>query len=293
MRIDIGLCETTVPSPGAEAGRRLGTVVSCQSLNEKGMGFVIIDADVHISPTREGGNSILAEEAVERMDGAGVDKALTWIQPPYVRTGLDSSLKYLYDSTKRFPERILGFGWADPNLGLERSFDTIKRCVEEYGFYGIKLNGAQNTFYLDDEKIAIPLIEAVARLGKPVAFHCGADVGDFTHPFRIGAVARRFPETQFLMVHMGGASFEDYSRTAIEVAKECPNVTLIGSAIRSIPLIRAIKELGSERVAFGSDTPFEPMYIEVAKYKAFLAQEFLPADAENIWWRSIARVLNL
>ena len=254
---------------------------------------MIIDSDVHISPTKEGGNSILAEELIERMDGAGVDQALTWIQPPYVRTELDGSLKYLYESVKRFPRRLLGFGWVDPNLGIARGLDTIKRCLEEYGFYGVKLNGAQNAFYLDDEQASIPLIEAVARHGKPVAFHCGADVGDFTHPFRIGKVAKRFPETKFLMVHMGGAAFEDYSRTAIEVAKECANITLIGSAIRSIPLIRAIRELGSGRVAFGSDTPFELMYLEVEKYKAFLAREFPPADGEGVWWRTIAGVLGL
>lgn len=165
---------------------------------------MIIDADVHISPTREGGNSLLVEELLEVMDGAGVDKALTWIQPPYVRSELGNSLRYLYQSVKRFPGRLLGFGWADPNLGIERSLDTIKRCAEEYGFYGVKLNGAQNTFYIDDERLSLPLIEAVARLGKPVAFHCGADVRDYIHPFRIGRVAKRFPQTKFLMVHMGG-----------------------------------------------------------------------------------------
>ncbi|MCL1999839.1 MAG: amidohydrolase family protein [Planctomycetes bacterium] len=254
---------------------------------------MIIDADVHISPTRESGNSILVEELIERMDDAGVDKGLTWIQPPYVRSLLDNSLKYLYESVKRFPDRLLGFGWVDPNLGLDRCFDTIRRCIEEYGFYGVKLNGAQNTFYLDDETTSIPLIEAISRLGKPVAFHCGADVRDYTHPFLIAKVAKRFPETQFLMVHMGGAAFDDFSRSAIQAANECPNLTLIGSAIRSIPLIGAIKELGSHRVAFGSDTPFELMYLEIRKYQAFIEKEFTPEDGENIMWRTIAGALGL
>lgn len=254
---------------------------------------MIIDADVHVSPTRESGNSLLAEELIERMDAAGVDKGMTWIQPPYVRSNLDASLRYLYDSCKRFPDRMLGFGWVDPNLGLQRGLDTIKRCVEEYGFYGVKLNGAQNTFYLDDETMSIPLIEAVAKLGKPVAFHCGADVRDYTHPFYIGKVAKRFPETKFLMVHMGGASFDDFSRAAIETAQACPNVTIVGSAIRSIPLIRAIKTLGSTRVAYGSDTPFELMYLEVLKYREFVARELTPEDGENLMWRTIAGVLGV
>lgn len=254
---------------------------------------MIIDSDVHISPTREGGNSLLAEELVGMMDGAGVDKAVTWIQPPYVRSNLDNSLKYLYESVKRFPDRLLGFGWVDPHLGMDRAFDTLRRCMEEYGFLGVKLNGAQNTFYVDDETLSLPLIERVVGYGRPIAFHCGADVRDYTHPFRIGKIARRFPEGKFIMIHMGGASLDDFSPAAIEVAKECPNVTLIGSSVRSGSVIRAIRELGARRVAFGSDAPFEPIYIELAKYRAFLGKEFTPGDAELVLGGTMAEVLGI
>jgi hypothetical protein len=46
---------------------------------------MIIDADCHISPTPEGGVSIGIEELIRRMDRAGVERALTWLQPPYRR----------------------------------------------------------------------------------------------------------------------------------------------------------------------------------------------------------------
>ncbi len=254
---------------------------------------MIIDADVHISPTKEGGNSILVEELIDRMDQANVDKAITWIQPPYVRDNLNNSLKYVYESSKRYPERILGFGWADPNLGIENAKDTVKRCIEEYGFYGVKLNGAQNTFYIDDPKISLPLIEMIASYGKVIGFHTGADVKDFTHPYRVGKIAKMFPEAKFLMIHMGGASFDDYSEAAIEVARECPNVTLVGSAIRSIPLIKAMKEVGTHRVAFASDTPFELMYLEVEKYLTILKKEFTKEDVDQVMYKTIASVLDL
>ena len=60
------------------------------------------------------------------------------------------------------------------------------------------------------------------------------------------------------------------SASAIEVAKECPNVTIIGSDIRARPLLKGIREVGPDRICFGSDTPFEVMRAEVAKYKALL-----------------------
>jgi uncharacterized protein len=51
----------------------------------------------------------------------------------------------------------------------------------------------------------LPLIEAAAAYGKPLAFHIGADFYENTHPVRLGRIAARLPEIQILMLHMGGA----------------------------------------------------------------------------------------
>lgn len=55
---------------------------------------MIIDADCHISPTSEGGNSISVDELLRRMDRSHVDKAVTWIQPPYLRK-IDPANEYV------------------------------------------------------------------------------------------------------------------------------------------------------------------------------------------------------
>jgi uncharacterized protein len=253
---------------------------------------MIIDADVHISPSFESGNSILIDELLSRMDRAGVDKALTWLQPPYMRE-ITNSNKYVYDAMLKHPDRILGFGWADPNLGVEKAKEEVKKCVYEYGFFGVKLNGAQNSFYIDDPKLSIPVIEEIAKTGKLLAFHCGGDAYEQTHPFRVGKIAKLFPELQILMVHMGGAAFADLSNAAIEIAEQCPNITMVGSAIRAIPILKAVKTLGASRVCFGSDTPFELMHVEVAKYNALLEGEVTKEEKELIMGGNIARLFKL
>ncbi|AEE97880.1 amidohydrolase family protein [Mahella australiensis] len=253
---------------------------------------MIIDADVHISPVSEGNNSINVEELIKRMDKADVDKAITWLQPPYMRE-IKEANKYIYESSVRFPDRILGFGWVDPHFGLEESKNIIKRCIYEYNFYGIKLNGAQNSFFIDDPELALPLIEEIAKTGRILALHVGADDYERTHPFRVGKIAKMFPEVNILMVHMGGASFADLSHAAIEVAQECQNITLIGSAIRTIPIIRAIRTLGTRRVCFGSDTPFELMHVEVARYNALLNGEVSEDGKKDIMGGNIARLFKL
>jgi len=251
----------------------------------------IIDADTHISPYKQLPGSIRFEELIERMDFAGVDQALTWIQPPYQKD-LDDSLAYLYQGTKKYPERLIGFGWADPRLGLEKAIDTVKKCINEYGFHGVKLNGAQNEYYIDDPELAMPVIEEIAKTGKPIAFHIGADAYEFTHPFRLGKIAERFPELSILMVHMGGAAFADLSSACIETAMKYPNITLIGSAIRDISILKGIQKLGCERICFGSDTPFALMNASVAMYQAIMKWEKLtPENQEKIMSTNIRRAL--
>jgi hypothetical protein len=253
---------------------------------------VIIDADTHISPTGEDAMAITMEELVRRLDRAGVDRALTWLRPPY-RREIDESNAYVYEATQRYPDRILGFGWADPHLGQASAKEAIRRCIEEYGFYGVKLNGAQNSFYIDDPQMSLPLVEEIARTGKLLACHVGTDAYETTHPFRVAKVARMFPELQILMVHMGGVAHHDLSNAAIEIARECPNLFLVGSGVRSRAILKAIQTLGADRVCFGSDTPFELTHVEVAKYQALLEGEVTPQEKQLIMAGNIARLMGL
>lgn len=253
---------------------------------------MIFDADTHISPTGEDDYAIPYGELLRRMDRAGVARALTWLRPPYMRE-ISPSNRYVYEATRSHPDRLFGFGWVDPHFGLEKSQDEIRRCVEEYGFHGIKLNGAQNSFFIDDPKKSIPLIEQVAKTGKKLAFHVGTDAFEQTHPFRVAKIARMFPELTILMVHMGGVGFSDLTAAAIEMAEQHPNVLLIGSGVRFEAVLRAVKRLGAHRVCFGSDTPFALMHVCVAAYHAMLEGECSEQEKSLIMAGNIARALDV
>jgi len=252
---------------------------------------MIIDADCHLSPV-ESAWTIQVEGLVRRMDYAGVDKALTWLQPAYF-PDVDAGNAYVYEAAKKYPDRILGFGWADPHYGIKAAKAQIHQCLDEYGFYGVKLNGAQNHFRIDDEALAIPLIEEIAKAGGIMAFHIGTDAYENTHPFRLAKIAQRCPETPILAVHMGGVAFHDLSDACIEVAQQCPNITLIGSAVRAVKIRKAIQTLGADRVCFGSDTPFAMMHVELAMYKALMRDEVSTDDQALVLGGNIARLFGL
>lgn len=251
----------------------------------------IIDADVHIGPRPEKGQDATIELTIEKMDRAGVEKSLVWLIPPYMRD-IEESNAYVYKATREHSDRFLGFGWADPRLGgVEHAKEEAKKCIYEYGFYGVKLNGDEHNFYIDDPKLSLPIIEEIAKTGKALAFHVGANAYEFTHPFRVGKIARMYPEMKILAAHMGGCGHVDLVDAMIEVAAECPNVVLIGSNVHTNSIWKAIQKLGASRVCYGSDTPFDIMHACVGKYRELVAD--LPVEEqEMIMGGNILRELN-
>jgi len=252
---------------------------------------MIIDADCHISSTHFDELALTAPELVEHMDRAGVDKAVVWLKPPYSKD-IAPENRAVYEATKAFPERLIGFGWANPRLGRNATQDTIRRCFEEYGFAGIKFNGAQDGYVIDDATLSLPMIEQAARYGKPLAFHIGIDFPEETHPYRLGNIAARFPELPIVMVHMGGAGYPALDRAALEVAQVHANITIVGSAIHERAILRAITTLGAERVCFGSDMPFFLMHTRLALYRALL-RDLPAAQQAAVLGGNMARLLGL
>jgi predicted TIM-barrel fold metal-dependent hydrolase len=252
--------------------------------------ILIIDGDTHITTSKEG---IGIDELLSRLEQSQIEKAIAWLQPTYrTEEELVASNRYVYEAMKKYSNMILGFGWVDPHFGVEKAKDLVKKLVNEYGFYGVKLNGAQNNFYIDDPEISLPIVETIAETGKVLAFHIGGDACDKTHPFRLAKIADLYPEVKILMVHMGGASFHDLSDAAIEVAKKHQNVLLVGSAIRDISILKALQALGSKRICFGSDTPFALMHVELAKYKALLS-DFSTNDQQMVMGGNLIELFKL
>ena len=250
----------------------------------------IIDADTHISPLDEA-VSFRVEKLIDEMDCSGVARAVVWLQPPYMRE-IDSSLEYIKNSAAKYPDRLLPFGWANPRLGLEKSIATVRKCMLEYKFYGVKLNGAQDSYYIDDEA-SMRLADEIADLGGMICYHVGVDAYEYTHPYRALKAARRHPETTFLFAHMGGVGKPDVSNACIEAALECPNIYLVGSQIGFNSVLNAIKKLGARRVCYGSDMPYESMRACKAAYLALLDGEIGAEDAALVMGGNIARLFGV
>jgi len=230
----------------------------------------IVDGDTHISNLKTG-KRINAEEMLERFEANGIAKSLIWVHPAQTDDeycDFPEQNKYIYEMAKKYPDRFLPLGWLNPTqYGLDATLEQLKRYVGEYGFLGVKLNGALGKYSITDESIAIPVIEAIAKSGVVLAFHCGSDPN--THPDKVGQIAARYPGTRVLLVHYGREAHEN----ALAAAKANKNIHIVGSHMEDYSYIsRGVKEIGADRISFGSDSPFQPLEESLEGYKPELAK---------------------
>ena len=223
---------------------------------------MFIDSDCHVS-SRAHGPGISSDELIRQLDLAGVDRAVCWPMVSYTRE-IAADNAAIYEAAKAHPDRVIGFCGVNPLLGMQQALEELERCIEVYGVKGVKLNGARDGYYIDDPKLSLPLIDRVAESGIALAFHCGANDYEKTHPFRIAKVSEMYPDLPILVVHMGGSGQPDLCDAVIEFAARYPSWYLIDSEADYRKVHKAVNALGPDRVCYGSDTPFCPMRYEWA-----------------------------
>ncbi|MEX2221645.1 MAG: amidohydrolase family protein [Candidatus Rokuibacteriota bacterium] len=108
--------------------------------------------------------------------------------------------------------RMLAHGLITPQLGqadldfMDQQAATLK--VDAWkGYTGAAPKGFDRGWFVDDEKIAYPMLERARKLGvKRVCLHKGLPLGpvaDYNHPRDVIKAARDFPDIDFLLYHAG------------------------------------------------------------------------------------------
>jgi len=120
---------------------------------------------------------------------------------------------------EKYPQRILFYG-AVPLLEKKQAMTALEENVRTYGVDGIKFypafysNGRTIATSIDNEEIALPVIERAAELGiTNFAVHKSIPLGPTTtDPYHLDDVvvpAARFPDLNFQIVHAGIAFTEE------------------------------------------------------------------------------------
>jgi uncharacterized protein len=109
-------------------------------------------------------------------------------------------------------QRMLAHGLATPQLGrtdldfMSMQAESLK--IDAWKCYtGSCPVGFEQGWWMDDEKIAYPMLERARKLGIPrVCVHKGLPLGpvpEYNHPRDLIKAAKDFPDIQFLVYHSG------------------------------------------------------------------------------------------
>jgi uncharacterized protein len=188
----------------------------------------------------------------------GFDQYIEHPSPDQIREENDRVMR----AVKRFPARAYGSVYLSPDH-VDFSLQEFDRCVRDGPMIGIgeleadrRCNGPEFD----------PIAERAAALKVPILQHTwlkagGNDPGEST-PYDVVELAKRHPQVQFICAHTGG----DWER-GIRIIRDTTNICaeLAGFDPTAGVTEMAVRELGAERVVYGSDVGGRSFASQVAK----------------------------
>jgi len=238
----------------------------------------VIDAHCHIGNGRYKKQD--AEALIRSMDTCGIEKAVIVPVEEYITVNNEEGNNYILAAVKRYDGRLIGFATVNPWYG-QKAVDMLRKYLKQ-GLKGVKLNPSLQGFLLNDD-IVYPIIETAKYYKVPVYFHTGTPIHSL--PFQLRDLAVRYPEVNFIMGHMGAWDFGYDTMLAVRGLK---NIFLETSLNLSCVIESVIREAGSDRVIFGSDSPRSDQKYELEKVTSSCNRE---EDLEKILYKNITQLL--
>jgi predicted TIM-barrel fold metal-dependent hydrolase len=190
------------------------------------------------------------------------------------------------EAISRFPNVILGYCYVSPQHPQE-SLAEIHRCVEDGPMVGIKLWVARKA----SDKLVDVILQEAARLNVPVLQHAWykttGNLLDESTPADVAQMARRHPDVLIQMAHLHGGGergvqdIAPYQNVVVDTSGGDPEAGLVEYAVR---------ELGAERVVFGSDVPGRDFSVQLGK---IMGADLTEAQRDLILGGNMARILRL
>ncbi len=228
---------------------------------------MIIDAHTFISPHKDGfgpGRDATLEALLREMDRCAVERAV--ILPiaatvPYIKR---TSNDFVQECCTRYPDRLTGFASIHPTESPD-PVALLRETLGRFNFQGLKIHPRFMGCAASDDAV-IALVKEAARHDIPVAVDgllWKPTPLDQQTPFHVDRLCKAVPQARIILCHTGGFRFLD----ALAVAKANDNVyfdlSLILEYFAGTPFedqfLFVLKEIGANRLIFGSDHPQSPM----------------------------------
>lgn len=248
----------------------------------------IWDLHCHLS----GVSGLTPEERMAQLlryaDRMGIERlcvymGMKWAQDPTA----DDLVKQNDDALRaitKFPDRTFGFVYLSANH-VERSLAELERCVANGPMVGVKLWVAHRC----NDPVIDPIIRRAAELKAVIFQHTwfktGGNYPGESTPADIVELARRFPNVPIICGHTGG-NWEVGLRTIRNQTNL--HADLAGSDPTAGITEMAVRELGVDRVIYGSDAGGRSFASQLAKVHGAAISD---SDKQKIFCANLRNLL--
>ncbi len=247
--------------------------------------MTIIDIHTHYGKWPFPMQQLEPSEMVTALKQRGIMKAI-----------VSSSLAIVYDfreGNRALAEAIQPhpelFGYVTVNLNyVEEGLHELETYAQNGQFVGVKIHQLYSRQRIDSPD-GRRVVRALNEYRRPLLLHTYSSA--LESPWNAVPVAKTNPDIPIILAHMGGDSCQE----GILAAKESPNlfVDVCASWADADKVAAAVKELGPERILFGSDfTLFDPAQtlgmIEEADLSEQARSLILHENAERLFGAALA-----
>lgn len=144
--------------------------------------------------------------------------------------------------------------WIKPatETADERFEELLKENLDIV--YGIKVHPFHSKIAFDSERVE-PYIKLAQKYHLPVVSHT-ADC-DEASPLRVYNMAKKYPDIDFVMVHMGLGTD---NQEAISLLGKLPNLYGDTTWVPLSSTLQIVEKYGSKKLFFGSDSPIDGLH---------------------------------
>jgi uncharacterized protein len=264
----------------------IGDPLSSEAQTETRRG--IFDAHLHI-PSDNGENfqwNLVTRdmpEFVAYLDKCGVRRGVissSWSNkaqsPEDYRNGNREVAKYV----DRYRGRFRGSCVITP-FRIDEALREIEHCHKEYGFVWLGEFCNYMTGYKYDTPEWGEVMSLATKLNLVLQIH--------TNTSEMRYLAEKFTDATIVFPHLGANRNDIFERIEIVAKHKNTCIELSGSGIERVGILeKAVKEIGADRVLYGSDfTINDPAAVIARVRNAFLTAE----DREKILFRNVERLL--
>lgn len=167
---------------------------------------------------------------------------------------------------ERWPNLLIGMIQLNAN-NVPASLDALNRWLRDGPMVGVYFRGGGAGSLPCTHPNILPLIERIAELRGVIMQHTwfvtgGKQSPGGSTPAELAELAAKFPEQKFICAHAGG----EWER-GIRAVQASPNILVETSGFDATAgfIEMAVRELGAERIVFGSHLPSRSLGTELSK----------------------------